>query len=250
MKSFFVDNEGIAIHVLESGTPKTGIPSLLVIGGIWDPAERAIPIHNLESHVVSFSFRGRGLSSTPEFGYDLEDHLSDIREVVKACALNDYCVLGFSRGAAYTLGWYLTKETRISGLILVDQAPIHRKIPFESLNFWCNMVYQEVPVANYMRSEAFVGLSRDAIERDFTSELVTIDCPVRLFVGTSSQSKMPSGLSAESMAKYTENVKNISFVEFEKSGHMIPDEDTEKYLEEIQQFIETLKEKSNDAHLR
>ena len=241
MKSYFIDNEGVSIHVLESGTPKLGVPSLLVVGGIWEPAERAIPIHNLELHVVSFSFRGRGLSSTPEHGYNLEDHLSDIRRVVKTCNLDDYCVLGFSRGAAYTLGWYLTKETRISGLILVDQAPIHRKIPRESLDFWCNMVYQGVPVANVMRSIAFTGLTTDAIEHDFTSELTLIDCPVRLFVGTSTQSKMPSGLNEDTRALYSENVKNISFVEFANSGHMIPDEETDKYLEEIERFIETLR---------
>lgn len=241
MKSFFVDNDGVAIHVLESGTPKVGVPSLLVIGGIWEPAERAIPIHNLELHVVSFSFRGRGLSSTPEHGYDLVDHLSDIRRVVKACKLDDYCVLGFSRGAAYTLGWYFAKESQISGLILVDQAPIHRKIPHESLDFWCNMVYQGIPVANYMRTAAFKGLSNDANEHDFTPELALIECPVRLFVATSTQSKMPSGLNADTRALYSENVKNISFVEFANSGHMIPDEETDKYLEEIERFIETLR---------
>lgn len=86
MKSFFVNNGSVKIHVLEKGAPSTKTPSLLIITGIWEPAERAIPVlSGIASHVVAFSFRGRGLSSTPETGYSLENHLSDIEAVVKHC---------------------------------------------------------------------------------------------------------------------------------------------------------------------
>lgn len=240
MKSFFAKNEDNFIHILESGRAQDGIPSLLVVGGIWESAERAIPIHNLERHVISFSFRGRGLSSTPISGYDLEEHLSDIRTVVKECNLSNYCVLGFSRGAAYTLGWYLKKETEIAGLILVDQAPIHRKIPKESLDYWCNMIYQNVPVANHMRAIAFEGLSREAKECDFTEALELIDVPVCIFYGSSVQSRIPSGLSKETREIYANRIKRLKFVEFNHSGHMIPDEEREKYLSEIDAFIDDL----------
>jgi pimeloyl-ACP methyl ester carboxylesterase len=94
----------------------------------WEPAERTIPIlSGLSSHVVALSLRGRGLSSTPEVGYDLSDHLSDIETVVKHCQLKNYCVLGFSRGASYALGWSLKNQQNMSGMILVDQPPIHSK---------------------------------------------------------------------------------------------------------------------------
>ncbi len=240
MKNFFVKNGENHIHIIESGEYKKEIPSLLVVGGIWESAERALPIHNLERHVISFSFRGRGLSSTPDSGYTLEDHLSDIQKVVQICRLSNYCVLGFSRGAAYTLGWYLRMRTGIAGLILVDQAPIHRQIPAESLDFWCNMVYQNVPTTNHMRVKAFEGLSREAIEYDFTEKLDSIEVPVRVFYGTSKQSEIPTNLSNETRAVYAQQIKNISMIEFENSGHMIPDDETEKYLNEIENFINYL----------
>lgn len=240
MKNFFVKNGENYIHVIESGNPQKSDPTLLVIVGIWESAERAIPVHNLDRHVISFSFRGRGLSSTPSSGYTLEDHLSDIEVVVQACGLNDYCVLGFSRGAAYTLAWYFKNRTDIAGLILVDQAPIHRRIPKENLEFWCNMVYQNVPTKNHMRNSAFEGLCRDANDHDFTEELDTIDVPVRIFYGTSEQSEIPSNLTEDIKEIYALRIKNVSFIVFELSGHMIPDDEPEKYLIEIEKFMNTL----------
>ena len=149
-------------------------------------------------------------------------------------------MLGFSRGAAYVLGWYLRKESSIAGLILVDQAPIHRVIPRESLEFWCHMVYQNVPVTNHMRVSAFEGLSRDATEYDFSEALEQIDIPVRIFYGTSETAEIPSNLPKETREVYASKIKTVSFVEFKASGHMIPDDETEKYLCEIECFIDSL----------
>lgn len=240
LKSHFVKNGENYIHILESGEYKEGSPSLLVVCGIWESAERAIPIHNLDRHVVSFSFRGRGLSSTPKYGYDLDDHLSDIEKVVETCELSEYCLLGFSRGAAYSLGWYLRKETSASGLILVDQAPIHRSIPKESLEFWVNMIYQNVPIINHMRVSAFEGLCREAKEYNFSEDLERIKIPVSVFYGTSKNAEIPSNLSKEVREMYASRIKHVSFIEFEKSGHMIPDDESEKYLQEIERFIDSL----------
>ena len=246
LKNYFVNNAGNYIHVIESGERKPDSPSILIVGGIWDSAERAMPVHQLDRHVVSFSFRGRGLSSTPETGYTLEDHLTDIEKVVEASGLIHYCMVGFSRGAAYTLGWYfkalenIESHEKIAGLILVDQAPIHRQIPEKSLDFWCNMVYQGVPVKNHMRNSAFEGLSREAQERDFTPNLDTIDVPVSVFYGTGTDSGMASNLPADIRETYRERIKNIRFVAFTNSGHMIPDDETDKYLAEIDRFVGTL----------
>ncbi|MHA6533464.1 hypothetical protein [Paenibacillus sp. BAC0078] len=60
MKSFYVQNGSVSLHVLEKGEAVQGVPSLLVVGGIWESAERAIPLLTaLSGHVVAFSFRGR-----------------------------------------------------------------------------------------------------------------------------------------------------------------------------------------------
>lgn len=239
MKSFFVHNGNVALHVLENGSASPGVPTLLVIGGLWEPAERAIPLlSGISSHVVAFSFRGRGLSSTPHTGYDLADHLSDIESVVKHCQLQNYIVLGFSRGASYALGWSLQNQQHMRGLILVDQPPLHRSIGPDAVDFWTNLVYLQIPLLNFMRREALEGLGNDAVEADFSHKLPQLQIPVTLFVGRNKKADIPSDISEDTLKLYAQSLSSFQVVEFPQSGHMIPDEEQQKYIAEVASFIE------------
>lgn len=238
MKSFFVKNGSVDLHVLENGDPSRQTQSLLVVGGLWEAAERAIPLlSGLGSHVVAFSFRGRGLSSTPSSGYGLDDHLSDIAAVVEHCGLENYCVLGFSRGASYALGWSLRQQQNMRGLILVDQPPVHQKPGPGYVDFWSNLVYLGVPVLNFMRREALEGLERDAAEVNFCPELSRLRIPVAIFVGRNKAAAIHSDLPDEILRCYTRAVPSCEVVEFCRSGHMIPDEEQDKYIREVAAFV-------------
>lgn len=238
MKSYFVHNGTALLHVMESGMPGAETPSLLVVSGLWEPAERAIPLlSHLPGHVVAFSFRGRGLSSTPDSGYDLEDHLSDIEAVVNHSLLTNYIVLGFSRGAAYALGWSLRRQDQMRGFILVDQPPVHRAMSLETVEFWSSLVYQQVPLLNYIRREALQGMGREAREVDFSAQLPQLAIPVTLFAGRNPESMIPSDISDEVMEKYRTLVPCCTVVEFTQSGHMIPDEEQAKYIAEVERCM-------------
>ncbi|GLC31207.1 alpha/beta fold hydrolase [Clostridium omnivorum] len=242
MKSYFVNNGKVKIHVLENGAASSKTPSLLVITGIWEPAERAIPIlSGISSHVVTLSLRGRGLSSTPETGYGLEEHLSDIEAVVKHCELQNYCVLGFSRGASYALGWSLKNQKGISGLIIGDQPPVHNKLSPDQVEFWTSINYLGVPILNFMRRTAIEGLCKEAEQIDFSTQLSQLKIPVSIFIGRDNESKVPSNISDETLKLYKNQLMSCEVVEFSKSGHMIPDDEPEKYIEEIVSFINKLK---------
>lgn len=245
MKSCFISNGQVKIHVLDNENVSPNLPSLLVVGGLWEPAERAMPIlSGLSSHVVAFSYRGRGLSSTPVSGYDLRDHLSDMEAVVKGAGLTNYCVLGFSRGASYALGWALGHQQDMCGLILTDQPPVHIRPGPGYVDFWSNLVYLDVPIMNFMRKEALEGLARDAHDVDFSSLLHKLRIPVKLFAGRSKEARIPSDLSDEIIDLYKKEIPNFDVVEFLQSGHMIPDEEQQKYLLEIDSFI---KERGKEA---
>ncbi len=242
MKSFFVNNGSVKIHVLENGVPSNDTPSLLIISGLWEPAERAIPIlSEISSHVVALSLRGRGLSSTPESGYSLAAHLSDIDAVVKLCKLEKYCVLGFSRGAAYALGWSLENQQHMSGLILVDQPPIHTKLGTEQVEFWSDLEYLGVSILNFMRRTAIEGLGKEAKEVDFSSRISELNIPIAFFVGRNKEAKIPTNVSDETLQFYKQTLPSCKVIEFLKSGHMIPDEEQQKYVEEIASFINEVK---------
>ena len=238
MKSFFIANGQIKIHVLDNEAASSNGPSLLVAGGLWEPAERAMPIlSGLSSRVVAFSFRGRGLSSTPESGYGLSDHLSDMDAVIRGTALKSYCVLGFSRGASYALGWALDHQQDMCGLILVDQPPVHMQPGPGYVDFWAGLKYLDVPVLNFMRREALEGLAREALHSDFSSRLRELCIPVALFVGKNKGAKIQSDISDEIMDLYKKEIPSCEVVEFLHSGHMIPDEEQQKYLLQIESFL-------------
>lgn len=234
MKSYFVHNGPVSLHVLEKGEASPSMPSLLVIGGLWEPAERAIPLlTHLSAHVIAFSFRGRGLSSTPHNGYSLADHLSDIQTVVKHCGLENYSVLGFSRSASYALGWSLQHQEQMKQLILVDQPPVHSGLTAEAVDYWSELIYLEVPVLNYIRKAALEGLRRDAQEVEFTPQLEHLQLPVTLFAGRNREAVIPSDLPADRITKYTDHLSSCRVVEFPGAGHMIPDEEQAKYIAEV-----------------
>jgi pimeloyl-ACP methyl ester carboxylesterase len=238
MRSFFVKNGSVDLHVLENGAPSRQTPSLLVIGGLWEPAERAIPLlSDVPGHVVAVSFRGRGLSSTPKSGYALGDHLSDIAAVVEHCRLQGYCILGFSRGAAYALGWSLQQQRNMRGLIVVDQPPVHQRPGPGYVDFWSNLVYLGVPILTFMRRQALEGLERDAAEVNFYPHLSQLRIPVAVFVGRNKAASIPSDLPDTILRCYTGAVPSCEVVEFYRSGHMIPDEEPQKYVTEVAAFM-------------
>lgn len=240
MRSHFIANKSVLLHVLEEGERSLDKPSLLVINGLWEPAERAIPLlSGLSGHVVTFSFRGRGLSSTPETGYGLDDHLSDIAAVVQHCELHEYVLLGFSRGASYALGWALRHQQELRKLILVDQAPLHRSLTPEAVNFWIGLTYQQVPILNYMRQEALEGLGREAEWVDYSLDLVDLSLPVILFEGGRKEGDIPSDLTEDILHLYKEKVADLTVKTFPQAGHMIPDEATEAYIREVANCLET-----------
>lgn len=240
MKSFYVQNGSVSLHVLETGEAGQGGPSLLIVGGIWESAERAIPLLTaLSGHAVAFSFRGRGNSSTPEAGYGLNDHLSDIETVVKHCGLDDYWVLGFSRGGGYTLAWGLENQQHMRGLIVVDQPPVHEALSSQKVKFWKNLVYQEVPVTEYMRIRAFEGLGKEAKEISFLSRLPELNIPVTVFVGRNNNSRIKSDLTDSMLDEYIKLIPSCKIVVFHHSGHMIPDEEREKYIEEVRLVLKS-----------
>ncbi|WP_310832526.1 alpha/beta fold hydrolase [Paenibacillus pedocola] len=238
VKSYFVHNTEVALHVLEKGEASVFAPSLLVINGLWEPAERAIPLlSNLPGHVVTFSFRGRGLSSTPEQGYDLAGHLGDIEAVVKHCGLDNYCVLGFSRGAAYALGWSLRNQQHMQGLLLVDQPPVHSSHSEKTVKFWSELNYSGVPILNFMRRTALEGLADEAQEIDFAPQLSQLQIPVTLFVGRNREAVIPSDISEDDLEKYKRSICSLRIIEFLESGHMIPDEEQGKYIREVRKWM-------------
>jgi pimeloyl-ACP methyl ester carboxylesterase/DNA-binding SARP family transcriptional activator len=67
---------------------------------------------------VAVDLRGHGFSDKPPAGYNMADHLQDLRELVAVIGLRRPIVLGFSMGGA--IAAFLAAAIENSGLILLD----------------------------------------------------------------------------------------------------------------------------------
>ena len=235
----FCFNGAVRLHVLQRGSATNGTPSLVVSAGIWEDAERSRALFDRLDwpHVVSFSYRGRGLSDTPATGYDLEDHLGDLETVVAHSRAARLVMLGFSRGVGCAIAYTLAHPDCVAGLILVDQPPIQNHWEPGTGDFWKNLVYRGIRVAGVIRPAAIDGLEREARAVEFWDRLPSIACPTLIMRGVNAGHPIPSDLSQEQAERYLALLPRASELRFERSGHMIPDDEPERYAESVAAFL-------------
>lgn len=84
--SKFVDNNNVRIHYFDSiqNSDKKMIP-LIVCPGLSETAEEYIDLLEIISprRCILISFRGRGKSDTPDSGYNLDHHVTDVEAVIQ-----------------------------------------------------------------------------------------------------------------------------------------------------------------------
>ncbi len=242
----FIENnyfgDKVKIHFVEKNYHIKNDLSLIYSHGLWEPAERAMPLFDgLDNHCISFSYRGRGQSDTPTQGYDLEHHVSDFRTVVEKLNLKDFVVIAFSRGVGYACGYVSKYPEKVKGLILVDHPPIHVKPGPGYADYWKNLIYLGNRISKYMRSYALDALEHEAREVIFWDALSQLEIPILLFRGTNKKSKIVSDLTGDDVVNYKKYVKNLVVIDFEYSGHMIVDEELGKYRIVVNDFINSLR---------
>ncbi|MNI44463.1 hypothetical protein D3C73_988390 [compost metagenome] len=105
------------------------------------------------------------------------------------------------------------------------------------MKFWSELNYLGVPILNFIRKSALEGLAREAEAVDFTPQLQQLRLPVTLFVGRNQEAAIPSDISEAYLEQYNRSLCSLQVVEFAHSGHMIPDEEQEKYIAEITRWL-------------
>jgi pimeloyl-ACP methyl ester carboxylesterase len=186
------------------------------------------------------SYRGRGRSDTPATGYDLQQHVGDLAAVIEREQLDRFCLLAFSRGVPYAIGYTLEHLDKVTGLILADQPPIQNQWPEGNAEFWKNLVYRGKPVTNFIRPAALDSIQREAKQVEFWDSLYRIECPVLIMRGLSTTHTIPSDLSEKDSLRYRCLMKNVQEIGFEYSGHMIPDDEPSKYADTVRSFLTKL----------
>lgn len=237
-------NGAVRIHYIDRPALLDGdrLP-LLVSPGVWEPAERALPLCDaLTRRVVAVSYRGRGRSDTPATGYDLEDHLGDLAAAVDDAGLDRLALLAFSRGVGPALAYALGHLDQVAGLVIVDHPPVHFAWAPGTAAIWKGRTYLGRRFTDFMRPAAFDGIEREARQVEFWDDLPRLTCPVLLLQGLAAANPIPPEIVEADAARYRALVRDLRVVGFSASGHMIPDEEPEKYHQVVEAFLAELEE--------
>lgn len=235
-------NGAVRIHYIDQPAASAAKTVPLVVSpGVWEPAERALPLcRGMSRRAVAVSYRGRGRSDTPAAGYDLEDHVGDLAAVVDAAGLDRFALLAFSRGVGPALAYALGRARQVVGLVIVDQPPIHFAWAPGTAAVWKSRVYLGRPFTDFMRPAAFEGIEREARQVEFWDDLPRLACPVLLLRGFAAPNPIPSEVSEADAARYRALVPHLRVADFPNSGHMIPDEEPDAYRVVVEGFLADL----------
>jgi pimeloyl-ACP methyl ester carboxylesterase len=232
-KSCFVDNGAVRIHYLDSNASSSSsqVP-LLICPGLSETAEEYIDLmeYLYPRRCIILSFRGRGLSSTPNEGYDLKHHVSDIEAVVHDAGLNRFHLYSYSRGVSYGLGYAEKRPSSVFSLIIQDYPAMHKEM---SSNWAEDYILNYLVIFNrqrIIRPEAVRGIQRESIQKDFTFKSNKKWLVIRgLLEG--------SLLDNDGIKQYKLMNPNVIIKSFEHSGHDIRNTEKDLLYQTINSFL-------------
>lgn len=237
-KDCWVDNKGIHIHFIEANADKKEEAPLVIIPGLSESAEDYIAIIEKLSprHCIIITLRGRGKSDTPETGYTLYDHVSDIDAVVQHLKLRNFFLFGYSRSVSYVLQYALNNKTIIKGLIIGDYPAIHTQLPQGWVEFFSSLPpWRGKPLSERMSMTALQNIQKESSQVLFWDDLSSIECPVLIIRA----GKQGAALSVEAAEQYTEKMPQANIVVFDESDHNL----FEPHIDPLIQTMETFMDK-------
>lgn len=159
------------IHYLDSlNDSDKSLTPLLICPGLSEVAEEYKDFieYLLPRRCVALSFKGRGMSDTPQNGYDLKHHILDLESVVKETSLDQFYLYGYSRGVSYALGYTRLYSERIKKLIVQDYPPEHKAMSIEWAHDYIENYIVPYKRINNIRPESVHGIQRDSTQEPIT----------------------------------------------------------------------------------
>ncbi|QOR64797.1 alpha/beta hydrolase [Cytobacillus suaedae] len=231
----WVEDVDVKIHYIDSNPTNLLETPLLICPGLSEPAENYTEVMSLlqPRRCITFANRGRGKSSSPVTGYSLEHHVRDIEVVVKELKLENFFLLGYSRGVSYALGYAVKHSNSLKGLILAEYPAEHKEMPFGWAEDYLNTYWGNTLGSNLMEQQVVMGIEKESKKVDFRNSLVSINCPTLIMRGVLEESL----LSEAEANLYLDRLNKAKLEEFLKSGHTLKESETEKFVNSIKEFL-------------
>lgn len=232
----WVDNNGVHIHFIETNADVKQKFPLVIIPGLSESAEDYIGlIEDLSPrHCVIITLRGRGKSDSPETGYSLEDHVTDIDVVIKHLKLKDFILFSYSRSVSYALKYFMGNRDLIIGLIIGDYPAIHTQLPTGWVDFFASLPpWRGKSLSHRMSQTALHGIQKESTQVVFWDDLSSIECPVLIIRA----GKHGAALSSDAGEQYLEKIPQANLVVFDESDHNIFEPNPDTFIKTIEQFM-------------
>ncbi|CAM4452552.1 hypothetical protein FHS16_004072 [Paenibacillus endophyticus] len=231
-----VTNGEIAIHYLDSVNNCDYAKSTLVVcPGLSETADEYIDL--LEAvqprRSVILSFRGRGESETPSFGYNLGEHVSDIEAVVQDAGLSHFHLFSYSRGVSYALGYALKHKSKVKSIMVGDYPPEHRAMDEEWPEDYIHNYLIPFNRTKQIRPEAVRGIQMESRQIELKGNF---DMPVLVARGL-----LEGSLVADSdLERYKSMCLKLTVKEYAASGHALKGQDKVTFYNDIIAFIDSI----------
>lgn len=204
------------------------MPIVFIPGALGSAEEYRTEFAALASRrCIALSLRGRGQSDAPKTGYSFPEHIADIEAVVNKSGLDAFCIMAYSVGVAFMIGYASRHPQRVAGLIVGDYPARYPAISPE----WVERALTDSQ--GRVKPHAVHALQRESSEVLLWNDLNWITCPVLILRGGQSDAL----LTAEMCAKYQRHLSNVEVVVFSDSGHMLWKPDYERFIKTIQAFL-------------
>jgi non-heme chloroperoxidase len=250
-----------------SGSPIVFVHGWTASGAAW-AAQAAY--FSKEHRVITLDLRSHGNSSKPLQGNTIPQFARDVKRLLDKLGARDVVLVGWSMGVDVVLDYYKQfGPSNLKGLGLVDMTPCSlcadawnsqmtpdvlgqfayamqadRRAWFAQFN---KLLWKVVPPANV--EEAFyrgttmtptvvaLSLAYDFVYRDYRSVLPMISLPTIIFAANSGL--FPKGIET---GQYVHaSIPESRLVIFENAAHMIPMEDSQRFNQELENFVRSLK---------
>lgn len=231
IESHYVPNGAVRLHVLDAN-PQSTLTPFVICPGLSETAEDYTDLmaYLAPRRVIALSFRGRGQSDTPETGYKLEDHVSDLACVIEALQLGRIHLYAYSRGVSYALGYMRANMSRIVTAALQEYPAEHKRMP----ELWAESYVNDylIPISRqlHIRPEAVIGIQRESEQVNFR---FLIPRKLLLMNGTLEDRL----LDEEGVRIYRGLCSDLTVRTFARSGHDIRSTEKELLYRTIHEFI-------------
>jgi pimeloyl-ACP methyl ester carboxylesterase len=183
---------------------------------------------------IVFAHRGRGKSSAPISGYALEDHVEDIKAVVRFFDLQSFYLMGYSRGVSYALGYALEEISKLKGLILAEYPAVHKQMEPGWADQYLQTFWGNERGSSLLAEHVVRGIEQEAQQHSFRPMLPQISCPTLILRGT----REDSLLSKEEAATYQHEISDTRVVVFEHTGHTLKESEFDKFVHSLRCYLQ------------